>query len=97
MNPNGKWELTVIDSVSDNSGTLQSWGLKQFFVSTTDIDWEINNLPYEFKLYQNYPNPFYQNITISWNLLTADIVTWIRTQPGHTHGSGFFPGERHDG
>jgi len=73
MNPNGEWILTVIDAVTGNSGTLESWGLKLFLDVPTEIESHELFVPVACELFQNYPNPFNPSTTISWQ---SPVSTW---------------------
>ena len=75
MDPNGVWTLKIIDLVSGNSGTLESWGLKLYFDATSDVESEYFIIPKKFEVYQNYPNPFNPSTTIRWQQPETGLVT----------------------
>jgi photosystem II stability/assembly factor-like uncharacterized protein len=68
LDPNGEWKLSIFDGTAGNTGVLQAWGLKLYFAGITGAENE--PAPYEgdFALHQNYPNPFTETTTISWQL-----------------------------
>jgi len=61
--------------VSGNAGILQSWGLKLFFDTPSEIISEYSFIPERFDLYQNYPNPFNPSTTIKWQQPETGLVT----------------------
>jgi|GEM_PF-3332968 len=67
--PEGEWEIEIVNNGSDSSGVLQAWGLELEFEFLTALDDPaISSIPAEFILQQNYPNPFNPETTIGFAL-----------------------------
>ena len=67
--PEGEWEIEIVNNGIDSSGVLQAWGLELEFESLTALDDPaISAIPTEFILHQNYPNPFNPETTIGFAL-----------------------------
>ncbi len=52
----GTWKLNVSDVAAGDIGVLKGWGIKFDYITSTGN--ENGNIPKEFKVYQNFPNPF---------------------------------------
>ena len=75
LDPLGEWTLSIYDAITGNTGSLEAWGLKLYYVDATDIENDNLILPQEFKVEQNYPNPFNPNTKISWQMPKTEVVT----------------------
>jgi photosystem II stability/assembly factor-like uncharacterized protein len=68
LDPNGEWKLSIYDGTTGNTGVLQAWGLRLYFAGITAVENESELSHDDFILNQNYPNPFSELTTISWQL-----------------------------
>jgi len=73
--PNFPWILTLTDTVSGDSGTLQAWCLVIRYDQFVGINGNNNQLPTKFSLTQNYPNPFNPSTTVEFSMPKAENVT----------------------
>jgi hypothetical protein len=71
----GNWVLKIYDGVSGNEGTLQAWsinfGLSSQSVGIQEISGEV---PGEFNLSQNFPNPFNPITSIQYSISSKQFV-----------------------
>lgn len=68
LDPNGEWILTIYDSETGHTGTLNSWGIKPLFdaVTTSVNESNPNAAVQKIQLLQNAPNPFSGRTQINW-------------------------------
>jgi photosystem II stability/assembly factor-like uncharacterized protein/subtilisin-like proprotein convertase family protein len=67
LDPGGRWILTIYDSKTGNTGTLNAWGIKPLFEKsiTTGLP-EVIEVKQKIHLSQNIPNPFSKITKINW-------------------------------
>lgn len=64
---NGLWIIEVFDDLGGDTGVLEGWGIR-LNGSVTGIEPISNNIPNQFKLYQNFPNPFNPSTSIKFDV-----------------------------
>ncbi len=73
--PNGEWILEIYDGATDNTGTLEAWGLALSYQTTTGNTSNDNTQPTTYKLKQNYPNPFNPTTTIKYQIPELSFIS----------------------
>lgn len=97
LDPDGEWILTIFDSQTGHTGTLNAWGLKPLFEKTVSVKEPVTSKEgtQQIQLFQNIPNPFSENTEISWksgiNGFTALKVYNIHGQEIATLMNKFLP------
>jgi photosystem II stability/assembly factor-like uncharacterized protein len=67
LDPDGEWILSIYDSQTGNTGTLNAWGIRPVFEKLVAIDEPASNDDNQkILLIQNLPNPFTGVTTINW-------------------------------
>ena len=73
--PNGEWVLEIYDGATDNTGTLEAWGLALSYQTTTGNTSNDNVQPTTYKLENNYPNPFNPTTTIKYQIPELSFIS----------------------
>jgi len=67
LDPYGEWILTIYDSQTGHTGTLNAWGIKPLFEKMIPVGKpEVRAAKPEIQLFQNVPNPFTGRTEIKW-------------------------------
>lgn len=74
VDPVGDWVLKILDAASGNTGILQSWSLSVGYDKATGLGPE-EELPAQFVVYPNYPNPFNPSTEIRFGLPQAEDIS----------------------
>jgi len=64
--PNGEWTLTIYDSESGHTGTLNAWGIKPLFEKLISVPETGLMSESRIQMKQNIPNPFDRTTQINW-------------------------------
>ena len=74
LDPNEDWTLEIYDGKIGNQGILLSWGLIVYYENVTLIDPYIYDVPTNYNLGYNYPNPFNPTTTIQYSIKERTLV-----------------------
>ena len=67
LDPKGQWVLSIFDSKTGHTGTLNAWGIKPIFEKKISLSGLVaSEAEPKIQLFQNKPNPFSSKTKVDW-------------------------------